>query len=752
MNPTLTVWLQLMGLLAVEVAVIVGIAAQLQRLTKSAIWRRTIWHSCILSLLLLVVFEFTGAARGMVVWIRQKPASATQLRNELRAPSGNHATRNTQQSELPDARQIITQANAESSIAPAPHNPIATKLTGAVAASESPSVLWFGLVWLAGTGVVIGRALFSRIVLEIFRWQSRGVDHVDLRESVPALALRLGIRRQVRLMESVHVPAPVAFGILRPTIGLPPQFGLKFNSVQQDAMLAHELAHLAGNDPAWYLLADILTAALWWHPLIWWSRRQLQAQSELAADEASLLVADGPGVLAECLVELGARLAQTRSLIPMGMAGPGYRSGLGRRVERLVKLEGAVWRPPNRIRCGLARTMGPVALVTAAILCTAWVVPPALTKGENMQTMRQTWKKSLAAFALLTAFGSNGNPALADTTDAQTVTKPAGSPTLDYHWNYTADSQTAAKPEVVTQAATDMKPSGQSSGGNSTAPASPHHFQDRLSNIVRVAPAQKNSKEQQLLREKLTRITLPSIKYDGLPLGDVINNLVETSAKLDPDKQGINFVMNREAPAPAPPAIDPTTGLPLPAEPIDWSSVTVKISPALKNVRLIDVLDIITKTADRPIRYSIEDYGVLFSLGAAKPAETQSAKSLFGRDSKPLPESMEAMTFMIVNTKGFFTSMERTFGITLQSKDRAHMTPSEMKHTIEVLFEKLKIDMSAPNKMVFFNDVTGVLMVRGTSQDLDVIKAAIQTLGGMPMSWPQATATLGAVPSNPAER
>ena len=77
MNPTLTVWLQLMGLLAVEVAVIVGIATQLQRLTKSAIWRRTIWHSCILSLLLLVVFEFTGAARGMVVWIGKKPASAT---------------------------------------------------------------------------------------------------------------------------------------------------------------------------------------------------------------------------------------------------------------------------------------------------------------------------------------------------------------------------------------------------------------------------------------------------------------------------------------------------------------------------------------------------------------------------------------------------------------------------------------------------------------------------------------------------
>ncbi len=486
MSPTLTVWLQLMGLLAVEVAVIIGIAAQLQRLTKSAIWRRTIWHSCALSLLLLAIFEFTGAARGVVMWIGKKPASALPIPSRI-------AIANSRTS----VRQVYPplQGHAEFQPPSTQHearNTQPAKLPRPMTASESPSVLWFGLVWLAGTGVVIGRMLVSRTVLEILRWRRKGIENVDLYESVQALALLLGIRRRVRLMESAHIPAPVAFGILRATIGLPPQFGVKFNSVQQEAMLAHELAHLAGNDPAWYLLADILAAALWWHPLIWWSRRQLHAQSEQAADEASLLVADGPGVLAECLVELGARLAQTRSFIPMGVAGTGYRSGLGRRVERLVKLEGAVWRPPNRIRCGLARTLGPVALVTAAILCTAWVVPPALTKGENMQTMKQTWKKSLAAFALLTAFGSNNNPAIADTTDAQTIPKPG----------------------AVAATATNVKSSGGASGGASSGQSS--SFSTRL---VRLNPAPKSSGEQLLVREKLKGITLPSIKYRRAPAG-----------------------------------------------------------------------------------------------------------------------------------------------------------------------------------------------------------------------------------------
>ena len=49
--------------------------------------------------------------------------------------------------------------------------------------------------------------------------------------------------------------------------------------------LAHELAHLAARDPFWCLVADGAAAMLWWHPAVWWLRRQSQLASELAADE-----------------------------------------------------------------------------------------------------------------------------------------------------------------------------------------------------------------------------------------------------------------------------------------------------------------------------------------------------------------------------------------------------------------------------------------------------------------------------------
>ena len=131
------------------------------------------------------------------------------------------------------------------------------------------------------------------------------------------------------------------------------------------------------------------------------------------------------------------------------------------------------------------------------------------------------------------------------------------------------------------------------------------------------------SKGRQNILSKLDRIHIDSVKYDGLPLAEVINNLSELTKSRDPEKLGINFYMDRSNPSAAatgPGAVDPTTGLPvasLGAEVVDvLASVTVKISPALNNVRLADVLDAITKTADKPIKYSIEDYAIVFALKA----------------------------------------------------------------------------------------------------------------------------------------
>ena len=68
----LTVWLQLLGLLAVETALVVGAAVLISHFVVSAAWRRTLWQVCFLSLLALTLSELTGTARGVVNWLAVK--------------------------------------------------------------------------------------------------------------------------------------------------------------------------------------------------------------------------------------------------------------------------------------------------------------------------------------------------------------------------------------------------------------------------------------------------------------------------------------------------------------------------------------------------------------------------------------------------------------------------------------------------------------------------------------------------------
>ncbi|HVM46525.1 MAG TPA: hypothetical protein VMU04_00790 [Candidatus Acidoferrum sp.] len=134
---------------------------------------------------------------------------------------------------------------------------------------------------------------------------------------------------------------------------------------------------------------------------------------------------------------------------------------------------------------------------------------------------------------------------------------------------------------------------------------------------------------RQAISDKLERIRFDTIRYDGLPLGEVVNTLRDEARKRDPEKKGINFIINPNPPAEAAPSPAPMIGpdgRPLPTPPqeaVDISGISIKINPPLNDVRLVDALDAVVKVADHPIKYTIEDYGVVFSLRGAESAQAE---------------------------------------------------------------------------------------------------------------------------------
>ncbi len=178
---------------------------------------------------------------------------------------------------------------------------------------------------------------------------------------------------------SVH--SPFLAGIRRPAIFLPPAFAADFNPDALRAVFVHELAHLARRDNQWTLAARLLSALLWFQPLLWLLGRRLEQISEDACDEAVLASHCPPRAYAACLLSLAERppLARSQRTLTAGVAP--FRSSVGRRISRILTL-GVPTMPALTLRLRLSVA----ALTLAAALGGAFLVSSAPAQTQPKPT------------------------------------------------------------------------------------------------------------------------------------------------------------------------------------------------------------------------------------------------------------------------------------------------------------------------------------------------------------------------------
>jgi type II secretory pathway component GspD/PulD (secretin)/tetratricopeptide (TPR) repeat protein len=307
------------------------------------------------------------------------------------------------------------------------------------------------------------------------------------------------------------------------------------------------------------------------------------------------------------------------------------------------------------------------------------------------------------------------------------------------------------------------------------------------------------SPSRQAIFSKLDRIHIDSLKFEGLPLSEVIISLNDEARKRDPERRGINFLISQSADAgggaPAAPQIGPD-GNPLPPAPteaVDVGGIQIKINPPLTDVRLVDALDAIVKVAEKPIKYSIEDYAIIFSLKTTElDATGRPVRPLFVRSFKVDPntfyqglQSVGAFVFGESQNVGQSTGgsiggssgggqtsggqSQGTIAGAIISRvssapggvtggrngggqqqggqggqggtggGLAFITRTNNMEAVSVAartyFETLGVDLDPirnPGKALFFNDRLGMLLVRATMEELDIIEAAIDALNIVP--------------------
>jgi len=214
-------------------------------------------------------------------------------------------------------------------------------------------------VWLVGA-IALGALLFRSWRRLRHRLADRApVETGPMTGALEALDGRA--RPAVRLSCCDGVPVPITWGLLRHEICVPRR-ALALSADYQEAMVAHELAHVRRFDAAWTVAGAAVETLLFFQPLNRLVTHRMRASSELACDEWAADRTRRPLALAGCLTEVASWIAPPLGAPAAAMASG--RSGLRQRVEQLVrpprsKTRAALWLLPV-----LAAAL--VALIVAA--------------------------------------------------------------------------------------------------------------------------------------------------------------------------------------------------------------------------------------------------------------------------------------------------------------------------------------------------------------------------------------------------
>ncbi|MCC7186478.1 MAG: M56 family metallopeptidase [Acidobacteria bacterium] len=198
-----------------------------------------------------------------------------------------------------------------------------------------------------------------------------------------------------RVMESSAVVAPCAVGLWRVRV-LVPQAWRTWSRAGRDAVLVHELSHVARRDLVVAFVARLNRAVFWFHPMAWWLERRIAAAAEQACDEAVLQAGQDPQRYASVLVEMAKSLRGAGSRVAWQSIGMVNGSDLESRVDRV--LTGTVPRLSRSRAVGVV-TAATVAVV-AAIGCQRRPVeptPPPLAENPEITARMQRDVESRAA-------------------------------------------------------------------------------------------------------------------------------------------------------------------------------------------------------------------------------------------------------------------------------------------------------------------------------------------------------------------
>lgn len=224
--------------------------------------------------------------------------------------------------------------------------PAATSVPVVVDAGGSPPVVLASLgdiapyLYLLPLLLLVGVMLLAVVRLFAMRGRAEVLVQPSWLSALAEAQRRMGFKHGTALLVSEELRSPISWGVLRPTIVLSPKAVQATG--EAEAIIAHELAHVARLDWAKLLGARVACAVFWFNPFVWMLARESHQLREEAADDA-VLMADIDGPDYATLLVGAARHDNKAALLAAHGVAPA-KSSLKRRITRV--LDGSLKRGP----------------------------------------------------------------------------------------------------------------------------------------------------------------------------------------------------------------------------------------------------------------------------------------------------------------------------------------------------------------------------------------------------------------------
>jgi bla regulator protein BlaR1 len=247
---------------------------------------------------------------------------------------------------------------------------------------RSPA-LWIGL---AGAGWLIG-SLIVAVLLATRAWRFhrfvRLAARVDdrLAGRVAELARIVGLGRGPRVVVVEGVVSPMLWGVGRGTrLIFPAQLAARLDGAEIDSLLLHELAHFARGDH-WVRLLELAAHVLyWWHPVVWFARREIEAAEEQCCDAWVVKHQHGSRrSYAEALLTTIDFLCEPQEALPPAACGLGEVPLLRIRLTQIMK---------GQLAAGMSRGVQALVLSAGVVISPLQPASWATSSPESAQIER----------------------------------------------------------------------------------------------------------------------------------------------------------------------------------------------------------------------------------------------------------------------------------------------------------------------------------------------------------------------------